>query len=43
MVKRENDGPDPNVGNYATFITKTEAGLLTIQKSINVDPSSTSV
>jgi len=36
MVKRENDDEfDPNVGNYATFVSKTEAGLLTIQNLIN--------
>jgi hypothetical protein len=35
MVKRENDERDPNVGNYATYVSKTKAGLFTIQEIIN--------
>eukprot|EP00555_Chaetoceros_dichaeta_P002627 CAMPEP_0198249684 /NCGR_PEP_ID=MMETSP1447-20131203/1129_1 /TAXON_ID=420782 /ORGANISM="Chaetoceros dichaeta, Strain CCMP1751" /LENGTH=418 /DNA_ID=CAMNT_0043934371 /DNA_START=135 /DNA_END=1391 /DNA_ORIENTATION=- len=36
MQKRDDDDRDPNVGNYASFQAKTEAGMSTIEKIVDI-------
>lgn len=37
MMKRDDDCKDPNVGNYASFEAKTEAGMSTIEKIVDAN------